>query len=299
MPDPNIIINSIAKQPRSLLALVGPTCTGKTALAIELAEKFKIPIINCDSRLIFAEMNIGTAKPSAQELDLVQHYLVNIRKPNQTYSAGDYRDDFDQVFKTLPEREGPRAIVVGGTGLYLRAALDNLSMPQVSRDEALREELEALSLEDLQAKLDQLDPQARTEVDFNNKVRLIRALEIVIKLGKPLAELRSKSIENRYDVAYFALNFHDRQKLYDLIDKRVLIMIEQGLVDEVQTLVDQYGVTDTMMSTIGYREIIKHLKGDISLDQAIADIQQKTRVYAKRQLTWFRQNPNIEWLFRD
>lgn len=296
------IIHSLEKNPRPVIAIVGPTCTGKTDLAIELGQKLGIEIINVDSRLIFDEMNIGTAKPSAAELDAVKHHLVNIKKPNETYSAGQYREDFDKVMDSLnfdPNNSKPQVIVVGGTGLYVRSALDNLEMPSISRDEELRAELNERKLEDLLVMLAELDPEAHKDIDVKNKVRVIRAIEIVKHSGKPLGENRSKTSTNRYDTAYYALNFHRRRSLYDLIDKRVIKMINRGLVHEVEALVEKYGVTDTLLGTIGYKEIIGYLKKEYSLSQARRMIQKKTRLYAKRQMTWFNQNRAIEWLYLD
>jgi tRNA dimethylallyltransferase len=292
------ILKDIASKPTELIAIVGPTCTGKTDLSLTLAQELKIPVINADSRLIYAEMNIGTAKPTDEELSLASHYLVNIRKPNESYSAGDYRRDFDRVISNL-EKAPSKAIVVGGTGLYLRSALENLEMPNISRDETLREELKTKNLEDLNALLNELDPQAHEHIDTQNKIRIIRAIEIIKHSGKALSENRSIAAENRYNTAFYGLNFHNRETLYELINKRVVRMMDQGLVAEVEALIKQYSVTQTMLATIGYKETIACLQGECSLDEAITLIQQRTRNYAKRQLTWFRSNSEIQWLYHD
>jgi tRNA dimethylallyltransferase len=296
------ILNYLETNPHPVVAIVGPTCTGKTDLAIDLAKKLDLEIINCDSRLIFSEMNIGTAKPSEAELNLVKHHLVNIKMPNQTYSAGEYRQDFDKVIKAINfdnNSKKPQVLVVGGTGLYVRAALDNLEMPTISRDHELRAELNKLELNELQNILDDLDSTARFEIDIKNKVRIIRAIEIVKLSGKPLKESRSKASSNRYNTAYFGLNFQKRRKLYDLIDSRVVRMINKGLVHEVEALVNNYGITETLLGTIGYKEIIGYLNQEYSLSQARRMIQKKTRLYAKRQMTWFNQNPQLKWLYND
>lgn len=292
------ILKDITDNPREFIAIVGPTCTGKTDLSLALAQELKLPIINADSRLIYAEMNIGTAKPTQDELSRVPHCLIDIKKPNESYSAGDYRKDFDRITNTL-EATSIKAIVVGGTGLYLRSALENLEMPNISRDENLREELKAKNLEELNTLLNDLDPQARELIDTQNKIRIIRAIEIIKHSGKPLSENRSKSPESRYSTAFYGLNFHDRQTLYNLIDNRVVRMIDQGLVAEVESLIQRYGVTSTMLATIGYKEIIAYVQGQYSLADAVALIQQRTRNYAKRQLTWFRSNPAVQWLYHD
>ncbi len=291
------ILKDITQNPKEFIAIVGPTCTGKTDLSLALAQELQVPIINADSRLIYDEMNIGTAKPTLHELNLATHYLVNIRKPNESYSAGDYRRDFDQIVSKLEQT--PKAIVVGGTGLYLRSALENLEMPAINRDEALRGELKNKSLEELISMLNELDPKAQEQIDTQNKIRIIRAIEIIQHSGKALLDNRSKTSENRYSTAFYGLNFHNRETLYDLINTRVIRMIDQGLIAEVESLIKQYGVTTTMLATIGYKEIIAYQQDQCSLADAIAFIQQRTRNYAKRQLTWFRANQEIQWLYHD
>jgi tRNA dimethylallyltransferase len=282
-----------------LVAIVGPTCTGKSDLAIEIAQELAVPIINCDSRLIYQEMNIGTAKPRADELELVEHHLVNIKIPEISYSAGDYRKDFDEVMTKLrPSKQGIKAVVVGGTGLYIRSALENLNMPEVSRDSELREQLNLLSLEELQKMVLELDERADQDLDMHNKVRIIRAIEIIKISGKSLEENRSKEKTNRYQTLYYGLNFQSRRKLYDLINYRVVKMLQRGLVHEVEALLNKYGETEVLNSTIGYREIIPYLKGEYSLSEGRRRIQKRTRQYAKKQMTWFNQNKDIKWFLK-
>jgi tRNA dimethylallyltransferase len=293
------ILNYIDTSPKKLITIVGPTCTGKTDIAIELAEKFNTEIINADSRLIFKEMDIGTAKPSADELKRVKHHLVNLKAITEPYSAGDYQKDFDNVVENIwkidPER---KIIVVGGTGLYIKAALENLEMPAVNTNQALRDELNQKTLDELLLMLQDKDSCALALIDIQNKIRVIRALELVISTGKSLSELRTKSREPRYDSLYIGLDFKQREDLYDLINVRVLAMIERGLVEEVKALINKNGRVKTIDSTIGYREVADYLSGDLSLDEAISEIQLRTRRYAKRQMTWFRANPEIQWFYR-
>ena len=301
----------INREPTELIAVVGPTATGKTSLALSLATELGLEIINADSRVIYREMDIGTAKPSQEELTKVKHHLVNIKSPAQRYSAAEYQRDFDKVFMSLAGHceqrsdeaiHKPRAIVVGGTGLYLRAALENLDMPGIPANPELRAQIkskfETQGLKSLVDELLEMDPQASGLVDLQNHVRVMRALESVILSGKSLSELRRKLDNNRYNVTYLGLNYVERSELYSVIDNRVLTMIDQGLVDEVRELLAQYGETDTLKSTIGYSEIIEHLKGDLNMDDAIAKIQQSTRNYAKRQVTWFKANTKINWFYR-
>ncbi|MEB3316190.1 MAG: tRNA (adenosine(37)-N6)-dimethylallyltransferase MiaA [Candidatus Melainabacteria bacterium] len=293
------ILNYIDTSPKKLITILGPTCTGKTDIAIELAKKFKTEIINADSRLIFKEMDIGTAKPSFDELKRVKHHLVNFKSMTEAYSAGDYQKDFDNVVKNIWNLDlDKKIILVGGTGLYIKAALENLEMPAVNTNQALRDELNQKSLEELLLMLQEKDSGALALIDIQNKVRVIRALELVISTGKPLRELRTKSQEPRYDSLYVGLDFKRREDLYDLINARVLRMIERGLVDEVKALINKYGRVKTIDSTIGYREVADYLSGILSLDEAINQIQLRTRRYAKRQMTWFRANPEIQWFYR-
>lgn len=294
------MVLDLHQKPTDIIAIVGPTCTGKTSLAIRLARKLNLEIINADSRLVFDEMNIGTAKPKQEELNQIRHHLINIRKPDQRYSAGAYQRDFDAIMEQFLSEKNmskPKAIVVGGTGLYLKAALGNLDMPDVEGDSVLRDELRSKDLDELYVMLNELDPEALNTIDAKNKIRVIRAIEI-LKTGAPckLSELRKKSSEDRYEVKYFGLNLEPRRTLYDLINKRVVTMVKSGLVYEVESLFNKYGATETLMSTIGYPEMYEYLCKRCTLNEAIRLIQRKTRRYAKRQITWFKSNPKIKWL---
>jgi tRNA dimethylallyltransferase len=302
MPD-NLIesaINIIQSNPAEFAVILGPTCTGKTALALELAKIFQVPIINADSRLIFGEMNIGTAKPSQEERIRAKHFLIDIKDPRETYSAGEFQQDFDRVVAGLkPSTSNLKALVVGGTGLYIKSALDNLLIPPISPDPRLRDKLFKFDLTSLENQLHKLDPDAHKIIDMKNKIRIIRAIEIITQTGKPLKVSRQTASSPRYPSTYIGLNYLERSKLYELIDKRVLVMIEEGLVDEVKSLIEKYGPTQTLKATIGYKEIIDYLSGDLNLDEAISLIQKNTRNYAKRQLTWFRTQKHIHWLLKD
>ncbi len=305
------MLKLVRNQPSELIAIVGPTATGKTDIALRLAEELGLEIINADSRVIYQEMNIGTAKPSAEELARVKHHLVNIKSPTERYSAAEYQRDFDSVIlsSSLTLTTGyakdplkPRAIVVGGTGLYIRAALDNLDMPGISPDAELRAKIKSkFETQGLNALVDELlamDPEASGLVDLKNHVRVMRALESVMLSGKSLSELRRKLDNNRYDALYLGLNYTDRAELYKGIDSRVIKMIDAGLLNEVRELLTKYGEIDTLNATIGYAEMVEHLQGKTTLDQAIAKIQQATRNYAKRQITWFKSNTKLNWFYR-
>lgn len=284
----------IASSTARLITIVGPTCSGKTALSLALAQKLQLPIINADSRLIYADMNIGSAKPNSTELALAPHYLINLKQVNQGYSSSEYRDDFDKTMEKFS-----RAIVVGGTGLYIKTAIANLDLPPYAPNPELRAKLAKYSIQELQELLTQLDSNALSQIDKNNPLRLIRAIEITSQSNKPLAQSIKTKKSDRYSALYIGVNFNKRETLYNLIDQRVIAMIEQGLIEETQNLIDRFGITRALTSTIGYREIVSFLNNEISKQEAIELIQKRTRNYAKRQLTWFRAQPNINWFYHD
>jgi len=321
LPEPKIISNAlelISQQPAELIAIVGPTATGKTDLALALAKQLGLEIINADSRVIYRDMNIGTAKPNALELSAAKHHLVDIKSPLEKYSAAEYQRDFDStvIARSVATKQSinsdgllrcarndqPRAIVVGGTGLYLRAALEDLDMPGIAVDEELRsrirKQFEAEGLQPLVDELLSMDAEASGLVDLKNHVRVMRALESVILSGKSLAQLRRKLDKHRYDVVYIGLNCNDRDQLYAGIDSRVHKMIELGLEAELRDLLAKYGEAEIFSSTIGYAEMLDYIRGDLTKDQMIASIQQATRNYAKRQITWFKSNKRINWLYK-
>lgn len=294
MPNLAQILKIIEKENNDVIAILGPTCSGKTNLAIQLAKELNYSIINADSRLIYKYLNIGTAKPNEEELNQVKHYLIDIKNPNEYYSAGDYRKDFDQVISKIQ-----KGIVVGGTGFYIQSALANLELPQSNPDKDLRNILASKSLEELHQILNSLDPEAILGIDKNNPVRIIRAIEILKSTGLSLNLSRSKSLQDRYSSTYIGLNYRNRDILYQKINQRVLAMIDQGLIEEVKQILLQYGSHSIIASTIGYSEILEYLNEQLDLEQAIVKIQKRTRLYAKRQLTWFRQNSKIHWFYND
>ncbi len=277
------------------IAIVGPTASGKTELALDLAQKLGLEIINADSRLIYKGMDIGTAKPNHDELSRVKHHLIDIRTPDQSYSAGDFRRDFDNL-------SAPKSIIVGGTGLYLSAALEDLALSEIPSDHELRAKLQSRlkneGLDNLRTELLSQEPEAAQIVDLQNPLRVLRALEITILSPKSLAETRSRLSHKRHKVLYIGLNYADRDLLYQRINTRVLSMIKDGLVSEVENLLAVYGPDSALSSTIGYKEILDYLAAKHSLDEAIALIQKHSRNYAKRQLTWFRRNHAINWFYK-
>ncbi len=275
-----------------VIAVVGATASGKTSYAIDLARKIGGEIISADSRLVYKGMDIGTAKPTIEEMQGISHYMIDVVEPEFNYSAGLYAKEAKRCIEDIVSR-GKVPIVVGGTGLYYRVLLENYDLPDVKPDYELRENLYKYSCEELLEMLFNLDEKAGNSVEKNDKKKLIRYIEIIKLTGKPLDLARGKR-DKEFDVEWIGLNF-PREILYDRINKRVDQMIELGLVEETQELLEKHGRISNITDTIGYREIISYLDGELSLDDAKDKLKQNTRNYAKRQLTWFRKNEEIKW----
>jgi tRNA dimethylallyltransferase len=275
-----------------VIAVVGATASGKSAYAVELAKKLNGEIISADSRLVYRGMNIGTAKPTVQEMQGIPHYMIDIVEPEFNYSAGLYaKQAKEHVFDILSRGKVP--IVAGGTGLYFRILLENYDLPDIKPDYALRNELAKLNFEELADILKNLDKDALLSLEKNDKKKLIRYIEIVKLTGLPLSKARGVK-EQDFDVEWIGLNF-PREELYDRINRRVDLMVEQGLVEETEHLLKKHGRIMNITDTIGYREITSYLDGILTLEEAKDKLKQNTRNYAKRQLTWFRKNENIMW----
>ncbi len=280
---------------KKVIAVVGPTASGKTAFAINLALKVNGEIISADSRLVYKGFDIGTAKPSKAETDIVKHYMIDIAEPDFDYTAGLYVQKAKEIIDNILS-EGKIPVIAGGTGLYFNLLLNNYVMPKVAPDKVLREKLNNYSSQELHKMLYERDSVSAEQIYANDKKKLIRALEIVIKSGKPLNEVRSTKGESLYDVEWLGLNY-PREILYQRINDRVDLMIKNGLVEETKGLLDKFGHIYNIVNTIGYREITKYLDGECTLQEAADKLKQNTRNYAKRQLTWFRRNPDIKWNF--
>lgn len=275
-----------------VIAVVGATASGKTSYAIELAKKINGEIISADSRLVYKGMNIGTAKPTIDEMQEIPHYMIDVVEPEYNYSVGLYVKEAKKHITDIISR-GKVPIVVGGTGLYFRVLLENYDLPDVKPDYELRKELSSYSYEELLEMLTKLDEKAANSVEKNDKKKLIRYIEIIKLAGKPLDLVRGVK-EKEFNVEWVGLNF-PREILYDRINKRVDLMIEQGLIDETKKLLQKHGRISNITDTIGYREVLSYLDGELSLDVAKDKLKQNTRNYAKRQLTWFRKNEQINW----
>lgn len=275
-----------------VIAVVGATASGKTSYAIELAKKINGEIISADSRLVYKGMDIGTAKPTIDEMQEIPHYMIDVVEPEYNYSVGLYVKEAKKHITDIISR-GKVPIVAGGTGLYFRVLLENYDLPDVKPDYELRKELSSYSYEELLEMLTKLDEKAANSVEKNDKKKLIRYIEIIKLTGKPLDLVRGVK-EKEFNVEWVGLNF-PREILYDRINKRVDLMIEQGLIDETKKLLQKHGRISNITDTIGYREVLSYLDGELSLDEAKDKLKQNTRNYAKRQLTWFRKNEQINW----
>lgn len=286
-----------------VLAVVGPTASGKTWLGVELAKIYGGEVISADSMQIYKGMDIASAKPTEDEKQGIPHHLVDFLDRDVSFSAADYVELAHKKINEVLSR-GRLPIIVGGTGLYVDSLLENVKFSDGGSDEAYREELYAFAKENgnevLHARLVETDPEAAEGIHPNNLVRVIRALEVCKVTGRRFSELKkeSKLVESPYDSLILGLNYENRQTLYDRIDLRVDEMVKSGLVEEARQLWQESGMK-TAANAIGYKELIPYFTGEAALDECISTIKQETRHYAKRQLTWFRRNERIQWIMLD
>lgn len=278
---------------QKIIAITGPSSSGKTKLAIETAKALNGEIISVDSRQIYKELDIGSAKPTLEEREGIHHYLMDIVDVNQEYTVADFCDDAKVKIQEIISK-GKIPILAGGTGLYYRVLLQDFDLPRVAPNKEIREELEKLSSEELYNQLIELDYDIAQKIHFNNKVKIIRALEVCKTLGIPMSKAQKKK-ESEYDVLWFGLNAENRDFLYDRINKRVDIMLEQGLLKEAENLFEKYGENKILLGTIGYQEFYPFFKGEVALETATELLKQNTRRYAKRQISWFKANSDINW----
>jgi len=286
---------------QKVIVICGPTASGKTALSIELAKRINGEVVSADSMQIYDEMSIGTAKPDEEEMQGIKHYLIGNVSPTTRYSVSDYKSDaMNAIEEIINKNKMP--IVVGGTGLYVNSLIYGIDYPEVKTDLEYREKLEKIAkkegLKHLYEKAMQIDPEAAKNISENDKKRIIRILEIYKETGKTKTQLEIESRKNGvpYDYRVFAINM-PREILYDRINRRVDIMIERGLIDEVKQLYEKYGEElRTAVQGIGYKEVIDYLNGVYSKEEMVEKIKMETRRYAKRQLTWFRKIQDIIWI---
>jgi len=284
-----------------LLVILGPTATGKSALAVELAQRFGGEIVSCDSVALYRHFEIGTAKPTSRQRDLAPHHLLDVAEPGQPFTAGEYARQARAVIQQIAAR-GRLPIVVGGTGLYLRALLEGL-FPGPQRSEELRARLRRRAAErgapHLHRLLMKFDQTAASRIHPNDTPKLVRAVEVCLAARAPMSELwqqRGRDSLRGFRVLRIGLN-PARDQLYERINQRALQMFADGLIEETQSLLDRYaGQGVAALDSLGYRQAAQFLRGELTREQAIAAAQQGHRNYAKRQMTWFRREPDVVWL---
>ena len=276
-----------------LIVVLGPTASGKTKIAIKLAKDFNGEIISADSRQIYREMNIGTDKISPLETQGIPHYLIDIVNPDEEFTLAQYKELAIKTIREIQERK-KLPFLVGGTGLYIQAITDNLEIPTVPPDAKLRSNLERIDQKKLVEMLKKLDPVGAKKIDLNNPRRIIRALEVCLKTGQPFSSQTRKG-KRLFKIIEIGLN-PPREKLYQKIDQRVDWMIENGLINEVKSLLKKYPPNLPAFSGIGYQEIIQYLQGKITLEESIQQIKFHTHQYARRQITWFKKDQKIKWV---
>lgn len=289
-----------------ILAVVGPTASGKSALAIELAKRFNGEIICCDSMQIYKQMNIGTAKPSDEELNSAVHHLFDFADPKVSFSCADYIPLASEVVEDILSR-GKLPIFCGGTGLYLDRFLSGAEFESTEVDEDFRREMNDFALEfgneALHQKLREIDPRSADEIHPNNVKRVIRALEIYKTSGRTKSEidLDSKEFLSKYDALQIGIKYENRELLYDRINLRVDKMMQAGLLDETRELLENgiFEANATAAQAIGYKELLSYFNNEKTLISAVEDLKMATRRYAKRQMTWFSSHGNVNWLVAD
>ncbi len=283
-----------------VIVICGPTASGKTGLSIELAKRIEGEIVSADSMQIYQEMDIGTAKPTKEEQQGIKHYLMDFVSPEERYSVADYKKEAKRAIKEIIKK-GKVPIVVGGTGLYIDSLIYEIEYPDIEFDEEYRKKLEQRveqqGLEKLCEEAQRIDPKAMEKISQNDEKRILRILEIYHATGKTKTEQEIESRKNpvEYEYQVYALKW-DREVLYERINKRVDLMIEQGLIEEVKMILEKHQKFPTAMQGLGYKEVVAFLEGNMTQEEMIEKIKMETRRYAKRQMTWFRKNKQTIWL---
>jgi tRNA dimethylallyltransferase len=289
--------------PDWLVVITGPTAVGKTDISIEVAQRLQGEIVSCDSMQVYKYMDIGTAKPSAYEREIVPHHLIDVVTPDIDFNVARFQELAEAAISDITSR-GRIPVLVGGTGLYIKAVVDGFLFPWEGASKEIRESLEEEAAKKgsaaLYARLEEVDRPAARKIHPNDARRIIRALEVYITTGRPISEMWREGRRKkraRFDRLVMVGLVRERPALYERINRRCDKMIELGLVEETRQLLDRgYGKTLTSGQALGYKEIVPYLKGECSLEEAVELIKRDTRRYAKRQLTWFRADPRIEWL---
>ena len=287
----------------NIICIAGPTASGKTALAVELAKCLDGEVISCDSMQIYRGMDIGTAKPTKEEMQGIPHHMLDVCDPRDDFSVSRYCEMADPILQDIVSR-GKTAIIAGGTGLYMDALIrgnDFAPCPSTGMREKLEAQADEIGMEAMLEQLRTIDPETAGRLHMADRKRIIRALEVYYETGETMTahNRKTQAIPPKYSPYWFALEDENRQDLYDRIDRRVDIMLELGLMEEIQSLLAS-GIPEkcTAMQAIGYKEFVDALRGRCSVEEAAALVKQSSRRYAKRQLTWFRRNKDIHWLRR-
>ena len=289
---------------KNLICIAGPTASGKTALSIALAKELNGEIVSCDSMQVYKRMDIGTAKPTLEEMDGIPHHMLSVAEPWEDFSVGKYVAMATPILDDILTR-GKTAIIAGGTGLYMDALIRGNAfapVPSTGRRDELEQLAQTHGIEAVIAQLRKVDPESAERLHPSDQKRIIRAMEVYLETGQTITEHNraTQQLPPRYTPLWFALEDASRATLYARIDRRVESMLEQGLLPEIQSLLDE-GVPEntTAMQAIGYKEFVDVLMGRSSMQTATELVQQSSRKYAKRQLTWFRRNQSIHWLCRE
>lgn len=286
-----------------VISVVGPTASGKTAFSVALAKRIGAEIVSADSMQIYKGMDIASAKPTREEMQGVEHHLIDFLEPSEAYSVARYIKDATEAIKDIHSR-GKKVIICGGTGLYVDSLLGNIVFDEQPDNTEVRNKLrlrrEKEGIEAIYRELQEIDPETADTLHINNEGRVLRALETYYLTGEKPSVLRrrSRSVPTPYNSLYFCLNYKDREILYDRINRRVDIMIENGLVEEAREYFS-LSPENTSAQAIGHKEIAGYLRGEITLPEAADNLKKATRHYAKRQLTWFRRNENINYIYCD
>ena len=287
----------------NIICIAGPTASGKTALAVELAKELGGEVISCDSMQIYRRMDIGTAKPTQEEMQDIPHHMIDVAEPDEDFSVSRYCEMATPILDDILAR-GKTAIIAGGTGLYMDSLIrgnDFAPFPSTGARERLEKEADEKGMDVMLTKLQSIDPESAARLHLADRKRIIRALEVFEETGETITahNKRTQAIPPRYNPLWLGLDFDPRQALYDRIDLRVGLMLEQGLVEEIRNLLSS-GIRAkcTAMQAIGYTEFVSALEGNGSIEAAADEVRKASRHYAKRQLTWFRRNPNMNWLTR-
>lgn len=282
-----------------VIVIVGPTASGKTDLSIRLAKELNGEIISADSMQIYKKMTIGTAKPTKEEMQGIPHHMIDIVEPNEDFNVAKYKNMAEEKIEEVLSK-GKQPIIVGGTGLYIDTLVNGIEFFDIENDFEYRAKLEnevkEKGVDWLYEELKKVDSEAADNIEKKNVRRVIRALEIYKVTGKTKTQLDKESIKgSKYDYIIFGLLW-DREKLYERINLRVDIMLKDGLIEEVKSLIDNEGFSKTALQGLGYKEVVEYLEGNVSYEEMVEKIKMETRRYAKRQMTWFKRNQNIIWL---